>query len=602
MRTAIARIAIFVAAALAVGGLLLGSWWVGAAAFAAVAIAAVATLWADKSAPAASGPAAKDAGAHEAAGPASQDAPADLAVPAQDVPVDAAHPTPQVSSAPLAARASFSVRPEVVLDDLLESAAATMPVTGAQLWLHDRTARTLRLVASRGAAPRSDAPVAEDDPVIGAAAAGGAAVLRAVERAADERGAVTLWRYAVPVGTGDARGVVALDLSVSGAEGPPDSEALNGLTADRRGPLAAALAVQVAATDLDTARVLVAAASDLAQGEEPNDVLRHALQHAVEVAHADTASIMLADAEGALLRIAVAQGLPEEVVGGTTMRAGEGIAGWVYASGTPLLTEDLPGRPSSGRHGVVSSVSVPIGESGHPVGVLNVGSRAFPARLTEAYVRALSILGEQTAVGLSASRRRTRSAEAMLTNLRALVSALEERVGEVGASAQGAALATAIGRRLGMTTPDLRDLETAALLHDLGLWISAIGPAAASSQRAGVTSEPVRERAEVAAEVMERVPALRDAAPLVQHHNEPYDGLGDESGLQGDGIPLGSRIIAVTDAFVSLTRDGSDHVAQGPREAVGDLLAKSGSQFDPSVVDELRRLVDEDPELVLGSH
>src|SRR5664280_1044704 len=94
-------------------------------------------------------------------------------------------------------------------------------------------------------------------------------------------------------------------------------------------------------------------------------------------------------------------------------------------------TEDLPGRPSSGRHGVVSSVSVPIGDQEHPVGVLNVGSRTFSARLTDAYMRALGILAEQTAVGLAAARRRTRSSEAVVTNLRALVVALEERTGDV---------------------------------------------------------------------------------------------------------------------------------------------------------------------------
>lgn len=598
MRSVISRVAVFIAGVLAVAAFLVGIWWLWAASAVAVVIAVAATLLVSgqTSAPA---EAAQAASVAQAAADPPAVAVADAPVQPSGVPLDQVSVQSRAPG-PFTIRTPFSVQPEVVLDELLQSAALVAPVKGVHLWLHDRSAHTLRLVAARGVAPRSEAPVAEDDPVIGAAGEGGAAVLRAVERAADGEGAVTLWRYAVPVGTGDGRGVVALDLSVSGGDGPPDSEALNRVTADLRAPLAAALAVQVATTELETARVLVAAASDLAAGEEPNDVLRHALQHAVEVAHADTASIMLADAEGALLRIAVAQGLPEEVVGGTTMRAGEGIAGWVYASGSPLLVEDLPGRPSSGRHGVVSSVSVPIGESGHPVGVLNVGSRTFPARLTEAYVRALGILGEQTAVGLSAARRRTRSAEAMLTNLRALVAALEERAGEIGASAQGAVLATAIGKRLGMTAPDLRDLEIAALLHDLGLWISAISPTSVSASR-GTPGVEAGERSEVAAEVMERVPALRDAAPLLQHHHEPYDGLGYETGLHGEAIPLGSRIIAVTDAFLSLTRESPEGQTLDSHQAMDGLVARSGSQFDPEVVGELRKLLDEDPELVLGT-
>ena len=95
----------------------------------------------------------------------------------------------------------------------------------------------------------------------------------------------------------------------------------------------------------------------------------------------------------------------------------------------------------------------------------------------------------------------------------------------------------------------------------------------------------------IGAEMIEKHSALKEAAPLVRHHHERWDGTGYPSGLKGDTIPLGARILSVADSFDTIT---------GPRvyrqskmtliEGVEDISRRSGHWYDPNVVDALREI------------
>ena len=76
----------------------------------------------------------------------------------------------------------------------------------------------------------------------------------------------------------------------------------------------------------------------------------------------------------------------------------------------------------------------------------------------------------------------------------------------------------------------------------------------------------------------------KDAAPIVLHHHEHYDGSGYPMGLVGDAIPLESRIILVADAFDAMTRDEAHRRGRPLPEALEELRSGMGAQFDPDVV------------------
>jgi HD-GYP domain-containing protein (c-di-GMP phosphodiesterase class II) len=84
---------------------------------------------------------------------------------------------------------------------------------------------------------------------------------------------------------------------------------------------------------------------------------------------------------------------------------------------------------------------------------------------------------------------------------------------------------------------------------------------------------------------------------MVRHHHERYDGTGYDTGLAGDSIPLGSRILAVVDAFVSMTSQRPYREALDVAEALDELAAMAGTQFDPAVVHVFRVLIAAEPGL-----
>ncbi|HET9210538.1 MAG TPA: HD domain-containing phosphohydrolase, partial [Thermoanaerobaculia bacterium] len=114
-------------------------------------------------------------------------------------------------------------------------------------------------------------------------------------------------------------------------------------------------------------------------------------------------------------------------------------------------------------------------------------------------------------------------------------------------------------------------------------------------------AEVMKRHTVIGARILEKLDLLKDAAPIVLHHQERYDGdlnatyPGYPYGLRGESIPLGARIIAVVDAFDAMTTDRPYRSALSEERAVAVLRKERGSQFDPRVVDTFLQIVDERP-------
>jgi hypothetical protein len=148
--------------------------------------------------------------------------------------------------------------------------------------------------------------------------------------------------------------------------------------------------------------------------------------------------------------------------------------------------------------------------------------------------------------------------------------------------ARGAEL---IGRRIGLAEDEVRSLRFAGLLHDLG----KLGVPMALLHSSGGLSDA--EYAEVARHpeqgvaMIRDIPFLRQAAAGVLHHHERFDGLGYPAGLQGADIPQFARVIAVADAYDAMTTTRSYRPARSSDQAMTELRAGAGRQFDPVLVE-----------------
>lgn len=161
--------------------------------------------------------------------------------------------------------------------------------------------------------------------------------------------------------------------------------------------------------------------------------------------------------------------------------------------------------------------------------------------------------------------------------------------------------AVTVGERLGLRGQALEMLHYASMLHDVGKLgvpeqvLSKPGPL--DHQEA----EAMRRHPEIGARMLEKLDLLSGAAPLVLHHQERYDGMrygeypGYPSGLSGDRIPLGARIISVVDAFDAMTTSRPYRRALPVEHAANVLREERGRQFDPRVVDAFLELLAERP-------
>ena len=87
--------------------------------------------------------------------------------------------------------------------------------------------------------------------------------------------------------------------------------------------------------------------------------------------------------------------------------------------------------------------------------------------------------------------------------------------------------------------------------------------------------------------IIKPIEYLRFAGPMIRHHHERYDGSGYPDGLRGDQIPLGAKIIGVADAFDAMTTQRPYNEPLSFKEALEEIRASKGKQFDPDIVDAL---------------
>jgi len=154
------------------------------------------------------------------------------------------------------------------------------------------------------------------------------------------------------------------------------------------------------------------------------------------------------------------------------------------------------------------------------------------------------------------------------------------RVGELSAG---------IARELGLDIDFVASILLAAPLHDLG----KIGLPDSILLNTGKLSEAeltlMQGHSRIGAELIgdKTSPLLQLAREIAQDHHERWDGAGYPAGLAGEAIPISARIVAVADAYDAITHDRRYKPRRSQFEALNELQAMSGTQFDPKIVPAL---------------
>lgn len=173
--------------------------------------------------------------------------------------------------------------------------------------------------------------------------------------------------------------------------------------------------------------------------------------------------------------------------------------------------------------------------------------------------------------------------------LELMVAAIEARDPYTsGHSRRVSANARIIAQIVGLRSSEVKRVETAALLHDVGKIHEVFAPILqkpgrlTDEENAVMQTHPIKSE-----ELVARVSQLRDVVGSVRNHHENWDGTGYPDGLAGDKIPIASRIIMFADTVDAMTSDRPYRKALDADAVRAELIKHRGRQFDPAICDTL---------------
>ncbi|MBU1148431.1 MAG: HD domain-containing protein [Candidatus Omnitrophica bacterium] len=152
-------------------------------------------------------------------------------------------------------------------------------------------------------------------------------------------------------------------------------------------------------------------------------------------------------------------------------------------------------------------------------------------------------------------------------------------------------LCSQIAKKLGLSDPDLNRIKIAGLVHDIGhigidkRILLKSGPLSAQEY------ESIKKHPALGYQTLSSIKELSGVADLVIQHHERIDGSGYPKGLKGNDIHVGSRIIAIAEAYDSMVSEHSYKRPISKDMAITELMQHRGTQFDGDIVDTFVKLI-----------
>jgi hypothetical protein len=154
-------------------------------------------------------------------------------------------------------------------------------------------------------------------------------------------------------------------------------------------------------------------------------------------------------------------------------------------------------------------------------------------------------------------------------------------------------MARKLAAQLGIPPMEVEQITVAGILHDVGMRELSYDTLYAKRSLNEEEIALLRHHPRVGAHLIEDIPWPYPISPIIRHHHERWDGGGYPDGIRGDEIPLGSRIIHLCESFDAMTSPTSYRSVLADYQAIDILESKAGTQFDPELTPEFKRMVED---------
>ena len=340
---------------------------------------------------------------------------------------------------------------------------------------------------------------------------------------------------------------------------------------------------------------------DLTQTTDLDVLLNKIIKYAAEIVEGEAASILLLDKVKRELYFKASLGKKSQEIKEYKVKVGQGIAGWVAEKGESLIINDVTRDnrwnkdfDNAIKFKTQSIICVPLRSEKEIVGVMEVINKKDKTSFDKDDEIILNSFTNQVVIALSNANIIKDLNNYFVNIIEILIQAMEnEPLGPKGHFVKVAQLATQMGNTLGVTGKDYENLYYASLLHDIGKMKvkRKIDINFKAEENLHLFQDEVSIHPVVGANMLKQINLFKDLIPMVRHHHENYNGTGSPDGLQGEEIPLGSRIIAVVEDYIKILYNKAIKSPAENDEALKRLFSLAGTKYDPKVINALKEII-----------
>ena len=198
----------------------------------------------------------------------------------------------------------------------------------------------------------------------------------------------------------------------------------------------------------------------------------------------------------------------------------------------------------------------------------------------------LMILAEQSVIGIRNLQLYEEQQKIVFGSIKSLVTLLDKRIPqEYTHSPYFSRLVMAIAQQMRLDSQQMQALQYASMLHDAGKVDIPLQILKKTSKLTPHELSIIKRHPLKGVQILRPLQILKPAIPIILQHHERYDGTGYPSKLKGEQITIGARIMAVADAFEAMVYGRPYKERMNIKSAISEIKKKSGTQFDPRVVD-----------------
>ncbi len=321
-----------------------------------------------------------------------------------------------------------------------------------------------------------------------------------------------------------------------------------------------------------------------------HQLLNLTLERLVQATSSNSGAILLFNAPKTLLRTEAVYNLPP-AFRSYQVPPGVDPGGIAAQTGQRVKVVDTltsPGRLSPSLSQFTSLIACPLVVGNEVIGILQLHGLASTFLSGSGDDAFLGSLAERTARTIRNAFLLRESQQLYANTIRALAKAVDVKDHHSrNHSDNVAAYSRAIAQQIGLPSTDVEAVTLAATLHDVGKIGIADAIIAKPSRLNPDEWALMLTHPEIGAGLLEQSEETRALAAMVRHHHERWEGTGYPARLKQDEIPLGASIIAVADAFDTMTTDRPYREALSWAEAKEELSRHMGKQFSPEVSEAL---------------